>query len=65
MSRRSASSFSSISGSRFLAAAMPTDGLAATSFQALAVARRKPVTTSGFAASAGETMMPLPYTSIL
>ena len=58
--RRSVSSASSISGSRFLAAAIPTLLSAMTSFQPLIVAAMKPFTAFSFLAISGEITMPLP-----
>ena len=60
ISRRSISSFSSISGSRFLAAAMPSLGSAMTSVQPFTVAARKPFTAFSFLAISGEITTPLP-----
>src|SRR5216683_4762560 len=57
---RSVSSASSISGSRFLAAAMPSLLSAMTSFQPLIVAAMKPFTAFSSLAISGEMTMPLP-----
>ena len=56
---RSVSSASSISGSRFLAAAMPALLSAITSFQPFRVAAMKPFTAFSFFNISGETTMPL------
>src|ERR1700682_4292814 len=58
--RRSVSSASSISGSRFLAAVMPSLLSATTSFQPLIVAAIKPFTAFSSLAISGDMTMPLP-----